>query len=484
MNDSSSNNEDTGSPSPPPPGPLKGGEDGVRSSNVAKDMNDSSSNNDDTCSPKSPSGDLGVELRSEDFQEVLGYVPPWILRWGITVLAFVVVILLIGSAVFKYPDIIPARIVLTGAVPPAGITAHSSGKIKELFVSDNQPVKTGDYLAVIDNAASTADIQRLKDYLNRLNPEQDSLQLPEKEWQVGSLQSLFSTFYITLFDYTEYKRLLYFPQKTAMTRNRIAQYETQYDNLLRQQQLIEAQTGLTQNQYRRDSLLNIKGVISPEELEKSKSQYLQALLSCENMQSTLKNMQIQIAQLKESLLDTRQQDTEKYNDLRSRILSLLTQLKTEIQNWELNYVLKSPVDGTITFTDYWIENQNVSAGETVFTVIPSRLSSLIGKALLPVARSGKVKTGQKVNIRLENFPENEYGILRGKVENISLVPAQSSELIYYTVEISLPDDLQTTYKKELPRLANMMGQAEIITEDISLLERLVLPIKKILKENR
>ena len=45
-----------------------------------------------------------IELRSEEFQEVLGSVPPWILRWGITVLAIVVVILLIGSAIVKYPD--------------------------------------------------------------------------------------------------------------------------------------------------------------------------------------------------------------------------------------------------------------------------------------------------------------------------------------------------------------------------------------------
>jgi len=46
-----------------------------------------------------------IELRSEEFQELLGVVPPWILRWGITVLAVVVVVLLIGSAIIKYPDV-------------------------------------------------------------------------------------------------------------------------------------------------------------------------------------------------------------------------------------------------------------------------------------------------------------------------------------------------------------------------------------------
>ena len=137
-------------------------------------MTDNNNNNADTS--KSPLGDLGVsgdlgveiELRSEEFQEVLGSVPPWILRWGITVLAVVVVILLIGSAVVKYPDVISAQITLTGSTPPATIVAHTSGKIKELYVKDNQEVKTGEYLAVIDNSANTEDILFLKNYLDSL----------------------------------------------------------------------------------------------------------------------------------------------------------------------------------------------------------------------------------------------------------------------------------------------------------------------------
>ncbi|MDR0863468.1 MAG: biotin/lipoyl-binding protein [Candidatus Symbiothrix sp.] len=87
-----------------------------------------------------------IELRSEEFQEVLGSVPSWILRWGITILAVVIVILLIGSAIIKYPDVIPAQVVLTSSTPPAAIVAHASGKIKQLYVRDNQEIKSGDYI--------------------------------------------------------------------------------------------------------------------------------------------------------------------------------------------------------------------------------------------------------------------------------------------------------------------------------------------------
>ena len=49
-----------------------------------------------------------IELRSEEVQEVMSHVPVWILRWGITVLFCIVIILLIGSYLFKYPDVLEA----------------------------------------------------------------------------------------------------------------------------------------------------------------------------------------------------------------------------------------------------------------------------------------------------------------------------------------------------------------------------------------
>ncbi|MCL2650958.1 MAG: HlyD family efflux transporter periplasmic adaptor subunit [Candidatus Azobacteroides sp.] len=423
-----------------------------------------------------------IELRSEEFQEVLGSVPPWILRWGITVLAVVVVILLIGSAIIKYPDVIPAQIVLTSSTPPATIVAHASGKIKKLYVKDNQEVKVGEYLAVIDNPAKTEDIQILKSYLDSLT-DYGYQKSPSGDLGVGPLQQLYTSFYSTLFEYTEYKRLLYYPQKRAMTLERITQYEKQYNTLLNQQRITEEQFVIAQKQYLRDSTLNKKGVLSDEEFETAENTFLQSRASRENMRTNLNNTQIQIGQLKESLLDTEEQGTEKLNSLQTQLQSLVSQLKSGIEDWELNYVLRAPIDGKITFSKYWIENQNVSSGEEVVTIVPDSSSIIIGKATLPVARSGKVKAGQKVNIRLDNFPENEYGILRGTVQHISLVPAQAGETVYYSVEVALSNGLITTYKKELPYLPNMQGQADIVTEDLSLLERLILPVKKILKES-
>jgi hypothetical protein len=47
--------------------------------------------------------DENIELRSDKVRSIIGQIPPWIIRSGITVILLVVVALLIGSYYFKYP---------------------------------------------------------------------------------------------------------------------------------------------------------------------------------------------------------------------------------------------------------------------------------------------------------------------------------------------------------------------------------------------
>lgn len=83
-----------------------------------------------------------------------------------------------------------------------------------------------------------------------------------------------------------------------------------------------------------------------------------------------------------------------------------------------------------------------------------------------------------MNIRLMDFPDTEYGMIRGTVNNISVVPSGES----YMLEITLPQGLLTSYGQELPFRKEMYATAEIITEDMRLLERLFMPLKKIFSE--
>ena len=81
---------------------------------------------------------------------MLGRVPGWITRNGIILFLFLLVLLIFGSWVFKYPDSKKARIVVTSVNPPADLEARTSGKIASLFVVNNELVESGSVLAMIE----------------------------------------------------------------------------------------------------------------------------------------------------------------------------------------------------------------------------------------------------------------------------------------------------------------------------------------------
>ena len=148
-------------------------------------------------------------------------------------------------------------------------------------------------------------------------------------------------------------------------------------------------------------------------------------------------------------------------------------LKASITSWEQTYLLVAPVDGSVTFTTYWSENQNVQIGEKVLTIIPAESGSMIGKISLPLAGAGEVQAGDQVFIQFDNFPHLEFGMVKGFVKNISEV----SDDDFYTVEVELPDGLLSFYDFEIPFSQNMQGNAEILTDKKRLLTRVLNPIR-------
>ena len=47
--------------------------------------------------------DKNIELRSDKVRSIIGQIPPWIIRSGITIILLVIIALLVGSYYFKYP---------------------------------------------------------------------------------------------------------------------------------------------------------------------------------------------------------------------------------------------------------------------------------------------------------------------------------------------------------------------------------------------
>lgn len=425
-----------------------------------------------------------IELRDEDINHIFIKTPGWILRWGIYLILFIVMLFIVGSIVFKYPDTISAPFIITGVNPPARVKAKQSGLLTKLYVVDNQNVSENDYLAIIENSAKEKDVYYVKSFIaDLLKKDTMSFELPIKKLELGDLQTTYLSFYQALYNYQQFENNNYHKKKIQILKDRILYNTNYYSDLQKQLSAKSEQFLLKRKQFKRDSTLYYaKGVISEFNLEDTKVDYLNARLNLLTTNTDIDNIRISMTEIQGLLIDMENDFIEKENTYLEQIKNQALELSAEIQTWEMNYVLKSPVCGKVSFNNYWSEHQNVIVGEDVFNIIPVNNIPIV-KAFLPMTRSGKVKVNQKVNLHCENFPDNEFGVIKGVVENISLLPSVSDNTTAYVVEIYLPDGLMTSYKKELPYYPEMKGKAEIVAEDLSLFQRIMLPLRKIIVEN-
>jgi len=422
-----------------------------------------------------------IEIRSEEVQDILGATPSWIIRTGISVILLVVVSLLIGSWFFKYPDIIQSKITLTTQNPPASLIAKNSGKIMDIFVSEKQKVKENQLIAIIENTANYQDVLKLKTLLNK--QKENSLLINSINFALGELQQNYSAYSRLLHAYNDFKELDYYNKKIESVKQQKRDFRLYYDRLWAQRGMKEQELKLAKQQFERDKSLFEKDVYSKSDFEKAEKTYLQEKLSFENIRTTLANTQMQINQLDQQILDLQLQESKEQNRQEIAIEEAQQNLKSQIKQWKQRYLIISPIDGKVTFTKIWSKNQNVQTGEIVATIIPQKATDIIGKVEIPAIGVGKVKLGQTVNIKFDNFPYMEFGLLRGTIKSISLIPIQTEKGAIYTAEIEIPDTLVSNYGKHLKFSQEMTGTADIITDDIRLLERFLNPLKSIWRNN-
>ena len=423
-----------------------------------------------------------IEIRSEEYQEVLGATPNWILRSGITIILLVIIILLIGSWFFKYPDVLNSRVVILTENPPVQLKAYASGKLTHIFYSENQDVQQDSVVAVIENTANLNDIFLISIMLDTLS---DIRYFPENiDLKLGELQQTWSGLVRIISSYRNFIEIDYYEQKNKSLTSQINYYNKYYSGLLNQVKIMDKENSLALVQFERDKSLYNDNVIAKIDFEKSEQTYLQQKRNYESSKTSLINTQMQINQLYQQILDNNIQKTNELNTYEIQIEDALQGFKSQLAKWKQSYLIISPIDGRVSFNKVWFENQSVSAGDLIVTIIPKNEMRIIGKADIPSTGIGKVKPGQTVNIKLDNYPYMEFGMLKAKVKNISLVPITTEQGIFYTAEIELNDSILTTnYNKSIPFSQNMAGTAEIITDDLRLLERFLNPLRSIWKKS-
>jgi multidrug resistance efflux pump len=421
---------------------------------------------------------ITFELRSEEVQDILTRVPHWMIRWG-TALIFGIVLMMFFVAWFlKYPDVLTAEIVITTRIPPEKIVSRTSGRIEAVLVKDKAAVSENTILAVVENNANYKDVFILKkcvDNFNLNNTKEFPFYLL-KNAQLGDIENAYAIFQKACTAQELNSQLQPFEIESKAQISESIQIKERL-NLLQQQRIInEKEIQLQKNDLNRFEVLYNKGIISTQDFENRKLGFLQADKNYRNLLSS-------ISQLRSSLINNTKLNqnslingtTEAVN-LDRTVTQTFYQLRKAIKDWELTYTLRTSVSGVVTFLQVWTNNQSIAIGENVFTIIPTEKNSYLGKLKAPALNSGKIKVGQRVQIKLFNFPDKEFGVLRGRISNISLVPDPDGNLL---IDVSLPKGLESSYKRKIPFQQEMKGTAGIVTEDLRFLERIMYQFKDI-----
>ncbi|MEM7367253.1 MAG: HlyD family efflux transporter periplasmic adaptor subunit [Bacteroidota bacterium] len=422
-----------------------------------------------------------LDERSEPVREILGTPPSWTVRWGITVILLFVLVLMGFSWLIKFPEVIPASVVLTTPQPPVSIIARSSGTLDQLLVKDGQLVEAGQLLAILENPAHSQAVLWLEQWLI---DKKDSFAssytyLPpfhnRSTPQLGSLQDRFTTFdqaaqnYQFLLSQDPSRKEIQATLRQIHSL-KVLQERQQQQSISHAQQLSLAQTDLDRHQH----LFKDK-VISAKALEDKNRAYLQDRSRYEESKLQLAQIDVDISALNRTITQLQNQQALQYHQQLTQLQSASEQLLAAISQWRESYLFIAPVAGTITFFQFWSEQQFVTNGEEVMILLPNSGQEVIGKVMMPIRQSGKVEVGQKVQIQLDNFPFDEYGMLIGEIQLISSVPRNGQ----YAIEIALPEGLNTSFNREIPFRQEMAGKANIITEELRLIERIFYRLRSI-----
>ncbi|NOT11851.1 MAG: HlyD family efflux transporter periplasmic adaptor subunit [Methylococcaceae bacterium] len=413
--------------------------------------------------------------------ELLGKPPAWILRWGGTVILTLIMAIILLSWIVKYPDIVSAKVTVTTPIPPASLVARQSGKLHWLKSNNHQQVKKNDLLAVIESSANFNDIVQLKEWLKNYSPHQVDVAylatLPQN-LKLGDIQNQFAQFQKQLNEMLFFLTSNPLAKKIVLNRKKQQQLEAMLNKFQQQATILRSENTLLDKNLQRFQQLQTKQLISASNVDEKQISLLNNRRQQEQLSVEASRTQIELTNLSTELNELNQVDANKRESFKLNLAEAYQALLTSLSLWEKNYLLTSPIEGRLVLSKFWGEFQVVNVGEEVVTIVPFEKQPILAKMKMPLENSGKVKTGQKLLIKLAGYPYQEYGQIVSKINSISLVPRENM----YTVDAILPNPLVTSYKKTLSFHQEMQGQAEIVTEDIRLLERVFYQLRKVLKK--
>lgn len=421
-----------------------------------------------TTAPYSP---IGLTLRK---------LPPHLVLYGNLYMGTVLGICLGLSALIRYPDVVSASVTLNMVHPPVPVMARETGRIQALLVTDKQTVRPEQPLAILENTADYRAVLQLEAKIKKLDGPPDAGISDNKatgtdssfsqvldEFSAEALGEIQPS-YLACREAFMQKRLHGQLQTYESEKRLLDGQQQEHHRLLEKQKrqlgILTQEYDLVRADHERNRRLYQQKVISAKEWESIQMELLAVKRNMENLSGLISDNRIRQKSLGRNLIAMQSEGIRQTLALEIGSSQKKKELLLAISDWKRKYLLSSPTHGRVSFHHIYAPNQTVQKSDEVFHVLASTRQGLVGRLVMSNQGAGKVRLNQNVVIHLDDYPFEEFGVLRGKVAKISLLPIGNN----YVVEVNgivgdrMPDIRQ-----------GMSGQAQIITMERSLLGRMV-----------
>ncbi len=407
-----------------------------------------------------------IHRHSDEIDEILGTPPSWLVSYGSLTLLVIFIVLGYTAYYFTYPDSVIENIIITSENPPKKMVNEHSGTVSDLLVSDGDTVVAGQILLVFRSQAKFEDILSLSDQLLTIKSiENDSalarLTIPN-DLILGEIQEPVYLFKKKQKDFLlntrQEKDKLSISQLKSKIRKakRSIAYEKKQRNYIRQQlkivndRYISAQNKLERNLTTLDPVRELKEKVLQLERELQKSA------------SSIRGFRTDIDIMNNEIKNFESGSGKSYSQAADELALAFNALQTEIDLWEKKYIIESPTGGIVVFIDKTLsKNQFLPKESKIMVILPVHEHNLIGRVNLNLKGSGKVKEGQSAIIKLDSYPFETFGVIRGIVKSKGKVAYQNA----IPLEISFPNGLETSSGRIIELNQEMTGTVEIITQD-------------------
>ena len=158
----------------------------------------------------------------------------------------------------------------------------------------------------------------------------------------------------------------------------------------------------------------------------------------------------------------------------------IARLQTEISAAEKmlrHTTITSPATGIITTINVRGPGEVLQQGQTVAMIAPSDVP-LVVETLLADKDIAFIKKGLPAKLKFEAFPFQDYGVVEGRVIDISPDVTNKDAVNYYKVTIAPSKTSISTQEQDVMLRPGLSVSAEIITERRTVLSLLLEPARK------